>query len=403
MERDFLEVLDSDVAVKILKCLEDPADVVRACSVSRSWRDFGSGFLLHLPCTNAAFSDISRDWGNDNVWLMIANGICKHLCVKLFPQVSGISRIINVSSARERFVDVGCSSTGEWEHLKLEHRAYTSLAWWLTSSEVGECTSDAISASSTDNYPEESVRNTLISSDRIGRRASYWSSSGQSNPEVPERLTYKLISDLCVVTEINVQPFQAFFQPHSPIYSAKAVRFRMGRRISPHDGEGDVTDGEGPPPTEGQFVWTYTSPEFPMLQETRLQNFKLPKPVICVGGILQIELLGRVQRQEMDDLFYICVAYVQIIGRLLDPVFGIESIEPSGRFSLFYNPEPEFSTPPAALEEAEETIAREMAQTHVRGWEQILNLLRGAVGVEVYDSEDEHHESDEDMAEELAL
>lgn len=367
MEWDFLEVLDSDVAVKILKCLEDPADVVRACSVSRSWRDF-----------------------------VIANGICKHLCVKLFPQLSGISRIINVTSTREKFVDVGCSSTGEWEHLKFEHRAYTSLAWWLTSSEVGECTSDAISASSTDNYPEESVRNTLISNDRIGRRASYWSSSGQSNPEVPERLTYKLISDLCVITEINVQPFQAFFQPNSPIYSAKAVRFCMGCRISPDD-------GEGPPPTEGQFVWTYTSPEFPMLQENHLQNFKLPKPVICVGGILQIELLGRVQRQEMDDLFYICVAYVQIIGRSLDPVFGIKSIEPSGRFSLFYNPEPEFSTPPAALEEAEETIARGMVQTHVRGWEQILNLLRGAVGVEVYDSEDEHHESDEDMAEELAL
>jgi len=97
------------------------------------------------------------------------------------------------------------------------------------------------------------------------------------------------------------------------------------------------------------------------------------------------------------------VAYVQVIGRLLDPVFGVESIEPSGRFSLLYNPEPEFSTPPAILEEAEETIAREMVQTHVRGWEQILNLLRGAVGVEVYDSEDEHHESDEEMAEELAL
>jgi len=41
MERDFLEALDSDVAVKILKFLDDPADVVRASSVSRSWRDFG--------------------------------------------------------------------------------------------------------------------------------------------------------------------------------------------------------------------------------------------------------------------------------------------------------------------------------------------------------------------------
>ena len=40
-------------------------------------------------------------------------------------------------------------------------------------------------------------------------------------------------------------------------------------------------------------------------QENSLQNFKLPEPVVCIGGILKIELLGRVQRQEMDDLFYI--------------------------------------------------------------------------------------------------
>lgn len=40
-------------------------------------------------------------------------------------------------------------------------------------------------------------------------------------------------------------------------------------------------------------------------QENCLQNFRLPEPVLCIGGILQIELLGRVQRQEMDNLYYI--------------------------------------------------------------------------------------------------
>lgn len=40
-------------------------------------------------------------------------------------------------------------------------------------------------------------------------------------------------------------------------------------------------------------------------QENRLQIFKLPEPVLCVGGFLQIELLGRVQRQDVDGLFYI--------------------------------------------------------------------------------------------------
>lgn len=42
-----------------------------------------------------------------------------------------------------------------------------------------------------------------------------------------------------------------------------------------------------------------------MAQENCLQKFKLPEPALCVGGILQIELLGRVQRQEMDGLYYI--------------------------------------------------------------------------------------------------
>ena len=40
-------------------------------------------------------------------------------------------------------------------------------------------------------------------------------------------------------------------------------------------------------------------------QENSLQKFKLPEPVLCIGGYLQIELLGRVQKQEMDGLYYI--------------------------------------------------------------------------------------------------
>ncbi|XP_021748466.1 F-box protein At4g00755-like [Chenopodium quinoa] len=369
---DFLESLDPDVSSKILMSLDDPADIVRASSVSRAWRDF-----------------------------VISNGICKHLCLRLFPKLSGIARIIDTSNKE----DAGCSRFVEFEHLKKEHKAYVALARGLTSSEVGECLSNAISASSTDNYPEEGLHNTLESRDRIGRRPSYWSSSGQSNPEVPERLTYKLISDFCIITEINVQPFQAFFQSDSPIYSAKAVRFHMGHRILPND-DGDHCDEihEGRECAEKKFVWTYTSQDFPMTQENRLQNFKLPEPVLCFGGYLQIELLGRGQRQEMDGLFYICVAHVQVLGRSLDPVFGVKSLDPSGRFTLVHNPQAKFSAPRSSNEESDEiSVTPEMVQRHVRGWEQILNMLRGTLGVEVYDSEDEILYSEDEMAEELEL
>lgn len=154
-------------------------------------------------------------------------------------------------------------------------------------------------------------------------RYSYWSSNGQSNPYVPETLTYELVSQICVVTEINIQPFQADFQTGSPIYSAKSVRFRMGHIKASFDSSSDE-----------KYAWTYTSPEFPMTQEYRLQNFKLPEPVLCIGGILQIELLGRVQRQEMDGLLYICVSYVQALGSSLSPAFSVDILEPSGMFVL---------------------------------------------------------------------
>lgn len=49
-------------------------------------------------------------------------------------------------------------------------------------------------------------------------------------------------------------------------------------------------------------------------QENHLQNFKLPEPILCIGGFLQIELLGRVQTQATDDLFYIwLVLYTHIL------------------------------------------------------------------------------------------
>ncbi|CAO2835037.1 unnamed protein product [Amaranthus hypochondriacus] len=374
---DFLEFLDQDVSTMILMGLDDPADIVRASSVSRLWRDF-----------------------------VITNGICKHLCLKLFPQLSGISRVMDTSNKNEKCADVGCSRSIEWEHLKMEHRAFVCLARVLVSSEVGECISDAISASSTDNYPEESVRHTLEPRDRIGRRASYWSSSGQSNPEVTEKLIYKLISNFCIITEINVQPFQAFFQADFPIYSAKYVRFRLGHRAYAEDSEEEDNVLEGPQCAAEKFVWTYTSQLFPMVQDNHLQIFKLPEPVICFGGFLQIELVGRVQRQEMDGLFYICVAHVKVLGRSLSPVFGIDPVDQNGTFTLLYNPDAKFPSPSTTNESDKISATPEMEQRQSRGgWEQILNMLRGTLGVEVYDSDDEVHDldADDEMGEEYAL
>ncbi|KAL5058428.1 hypothetical protein RYX36_030032, partial [Vicia faba] len=226
--------------------------------------------------------------------IVVANGLSKQLCLIMFPQLSRVACVVELNQdGVKEHSEVGSSQSNECLALWKDHRVYSYLARSCLSPVAMDCIDKAISASSTDNFPQESIVNTLEERDNIAGRFSYWSSSGQSNPNVPETLTYQLASQICVITEINIQPFQAHFQMGSPIYSAKSVRFKMGHLKASLD---DLTDA---------FVWTYTSSEFPMAQENRLQKFKLPEPVLCIGGILQIELLERVQSQEMDGLLYI--------------------------------------------------------------------------------------------------
>ncbi|GLT65326.1 hypothetical protein SLA2020_377640 [Shorea laevis] len=364
---DFLNYLNHDVSLKIMTCLDDLCDIVRASSVSRDW--------LHF---------------------VIDNGLAKNLCLRMFPQLSKVDHVVeHCCIAQNPQLEAG-SSNMEWETLKKEHRVYAFLARGCMSfAESKGCITEAIMASSTDNYPDESIENTLEELDRVGWRPSYWSSKGQSKPEVPETLTYKLVADLCVVTEIRIKPFRAYFQLGSPIYSAKSVLFRMGHLKSDVD---NFMDESFPDSLGDDFVWTYTSEEFPMAQEDSLQIFKLPEPILCIGGILQIELRGRVQRQEMDELFYICVAHVQVVGRPLSPPFGIDILEPSENFvlkALSY-------TQPSLPQETRQDGSAESLDRHVQQpLQQMIDYLRENVvdiGILDYEFEGEDGgESDEEF------
>ncbi|XP_076939163.1 F-box protein At4g00755-like [Bidens hawaiensis] len=125
------------------------------------------------------------------------------------------------------------------------------------------------------------------------------------------------------------------FQMDFPIYPSKSVRFRMGHPKSWNNLDHDFMEAQEC--ADDKFIWTYTSPVFPVARENRLQRFKLPDPVVCIGGFLQIELLGRVQKQAFDGKYYICVAHVQAIGRELSPAFSDEFSEPSNSVYLKYN------------------------------------------------------------------
>lgn len=312
---DFLQRLNADMARNVLQYLEAPADIAHFAAVSRSWRQF-----------------------------VVECGCSKELCIRLFPEISKFNCVVEFS---QTINSEGTSSSKglEWQNLEAEHRVYTQLARNLMSPPIDKgCIQEPISASSTDNFPDENIMYTLDPrpvDDGTGR-PSYWSSAGKSNAEVSETLTYRLSSRLCIVHEVKIHPFQAYFQVGRPIYSAKAVCFRFGRSRSSTELTYQMIDGPMPrdEPANEDYVWTYESPVFLMQQEDRLQTFKLPRPVLCIGGILQIELLGRVQKQEMDGLYYICVCHAQVVGRPLS-AFDFEALESQEHYILKYSGKPE--------------------------------------------------------------
>ncbi|OWM79512.1 hypothetical protein CDL15_Pgr022924 [Punica granatum] len=349
---DFVQYLGPDMSIKILTHLDDPSDLVRVCAASSSWHRF-----------------------------VIENNISKHLCLRLVPEVLGLARFIEGNIMIKPLKDAS-NTSAEWERNKINHRVYAFLARGLSSTIEKSCLSEAICASSTDNYPEESMQNTLEPRDRVERRASYWSSKGQSDPEVPETLLYRLASKLCVVTEIHVQPFQAYFQFGFPIYSAKAVRFRMGHPKSPMEMDSEAFDKSqtGSESADGNFVWTYTSPEFPMVQ---------PSPI---SKIAELDL----QSKGVNFCF---VSHVKVLGRPLLSPFDVEIDDASGKCALKYRPIAE--GPESSLSSAKDedggphsrlrTLSAMLMLRGVRSWEQIiLSRIRGAgASVDSNESEDE--------------
>ncbi|XP_030491084.2 F-box protein At4g00755 [Cannabis sativa] len=300
---DPLDCLDTDMMIKILTYVEEHSDLLSISAVSRSWRHF-----------------------------VVENGFFKQLCLRMFVELSRVAHTMVVKQF-ETEEGMGFGSTSNWteqESMVRDHRLYAFLNKCCSSFVPENCLAKAISASSTDNYPEESIDNTLEPREIISRRISYWSSTGQRNCEVPETLIYKLASNICVISEISIKPFEAFFQEGLPIYSARGMRFRLGHPKSPID----LKNFPVKEPCDDKFIWTYTSEVFQMAQKNSLQMFKLPKPVLCIGGYLQIELLGRIQTQELDGLYYICVSHIQVLGLPLAPAFDVEILDQSGNFVL---------------------------------------------------------------------
>jgi hypothetical protein len=193
----------------------------------------------------------------------------------------------------------------------------------------------AVEATSTD-HPEESVQNVLSLETRVLSsffKLCYWSSKGSESPMASEALVFKLSHFLAVVNAIQIRPFEAHFQRGSPIYAPLFVRFSFGelgecdtRDLSKDDElaaelseeDDEVDHNHHHQKKKSDHLWKWRSKLYPMEQVNALQTFRFP-PTLCCGGHVKIELLGRTQRQEIDNLYYLCLSHVKVLGR---PVEG---------------------------------------------------------------------------------
>ncbi|GAU40163.1 hypothetical protein TSUD_292680 [Trifolium subterraneum] len=140
---DFIQWLGLDMSIKVLSYLDDPCDLVRVSSVSRSWNQF-----------------------------VIENGLCKQLFFEMFPEISDVVDSVEVDNMMIEPVSNMLDNCTNWECLKREHKVHAVMAFELNPY-VKNCISKAIAASSTKNYPEVSMVNTLEPGDRTEHGASY--------------------------------------------------------------------------------------------------------------------------------------------------------------------------------------------------------------------------------------
>ena len=101
-------------------------------------------------------------------------------------------------------------------------------------------------------------------------------------------------------------------------------------------------------------AWHYASPCYPVVRSNELQTFTLPAPVLVTGGSLLVELFGRTQAQEGDNLFYTCVAHVRAEGVPLQGWTSQARPNPKGAIELCYTPVPVQAALPSSSSEEED-------------------------------------------------
>ena len=149
--------------------------------------------LWVAQCSLAIFCCSNGNNIKSKCFAVIENGLCKQLCLKIIPEVSGVVHSIEVDNVIEPDSNMVERQYANLECLKRNHKVYSCLAFGLFPLK-NNCISQYMVASRTIDPMKEGVANTLA--------AIY-------KPENdPKTLFYRLCSKICLVTEINILPFQ---------------------------------------------------------------------------------------------------------------------------------------------------------------------------------------------------
>ncbi|KAI4971320.1 hypothetical protein ZWY2020_002234 [Hordeum vulgare] len=127
---------------------------------------------------------------------VVESGLSKSQRLRLCPKVA------TVAAAEEVTRSPPSTTTDPESVCERDYRIYSNLAGTYVSDAAkpsAECMLRCIGASSTDDFPIETMENTRDEEEIINFCASYWSSGGADDPETSESLTYRLNSDICVV------------------------------------------------------------------------------------------------------------------------------------------------------------------------------------------------------------
>ena len=152
---------------------------------------------------------------------------------------------------------------------------------------INEC----LRASSQD-HEEQGIESTINHS-----QYTFWSSIGSETMMVDNYLDYELHSTTSFVSQIEIKPFLARYQPGLPIYASKFVSFTLS--------------------WDKEFENPHYKSKMLKLENINVnQIFKL-RP-LQVGRFLRITFHEHQQQQPGDALYYTCIEHIKIRGPLVE-------------------------------------------------------------------------------------